>query len=51
MLDNGGERGLAVVGLHHVMAGTCQQIAQNLAIVFLIFDHKNARHVSPTCWC
>ena len=37
----------AVVRFHHVMAGACQQIAQNLAIVFLVFHHKNAATLTP----
>ena len=42
LLGDGVERLLAVLGLVHLVVGAGQQIAQDLPVVLLVFDHKNA---------
>ncbi len=42
LLGDGGERLLAVFGLDQLVTGAAQQIAQDLPVVLLILDHKNA---------
>ena len=42
LLGDGVERLLAVLGLDHLVAGAGQQIAQDLPVVLLVLDHKNA---------
>src|SRR6516165_5399168 len=45
-----GERLLAVCRLDQLVSGVAQQVAQDLPVVFLVLNDKDApAHASPTC--
>jgi hypothetical protein len=44
------ERLLAILGFNYLIVGSREQVTHDLAIVFLILDHKDApAHFSPAC--
>ncbi len=45
-----GQSCLAILGFDDLEIGVCEQIAQDLPIVFLILDHQDAlAHDGPAC--